>query len=148
VSGQEVQERAYAIWQGEGRPHGRDLIHWFQAEAEISSPFPESDFRQFAKAASAFFPGLLSDEALFDPRERRRNFDWSSQAVRYRYRICTEACGEFKALLAKPNEAWAAGWNDEEMNYKVERCIYIFPLTAISVLESFVFCLYFSSLSG
>jgi hypothetical protein len=30
-----VQERAYRIWQREGRPHGRHLTHWLQAEAEI-----------------------------------------------------------------------------------------------------------------
>ena len=26
---------------------------------------------------STFFPALLSDEALFDPQEKRRNFDWA-----------------------------------------------------------------------
>jgi hypothetical protein len=30
-----VEERAYALWESEGRPHGRDLDHWRQAEAEI-----------------------------------------------------------------------------------------------------------------
>lgn len=28
-------ERAYAIWESEGRPHGRDQDHWRRAEAEI-----------------------------------------------------------------------------------------------------------------
>jgi hypothetical protein len=32
---QRVRERAYAIWEAEGRPHGNDLAHWFQAEAEL-----------------------------------------------------------------------------------------------------------------
>ncbi len=31
-----IRERAYAIWEREGRPHGRDREHWRQAEAEIS----------------------------------------------------------------------------------------------------------------
>jgi hypothetical protein len=101
------------------------VIHWYQADAEISSPLPESgDFHRFAQTASAFFPGLVSDETLFDPSERRRHFDWSWQAVRYRHRICTETCGEFKALLAKPSKAWAIGWIDEELTsgaYKAER---------------------------
>src|SRR5438105_4461013 len=30
-----VQERAYEIWEAEGRLHGDDLAHWFRAEAEF-----------------------------------------------------------------------------------------------------------------
>jgi hypothetical protein len=30
-----IQERAYAFWEREGRPHGRDLEHWLRAEEEI-----------------------------------------------------------------------------------------------------------------
>ena len=32
-----VQDRAYEIWEREGRPEGRDMEHWLQAEAEISA---------------------------------------------------------------------------------------------------------------
>ncbi len=32
-----VASRAYVLWESEGRPHGRDLINWQQAEAEIRS---------------------------------------------------------------------------------------------------------------
>jgi hypothetical protein len=31
-----VRERAYRIWENEGRPHGRDLDHWLQAEREVA----------------------------------------------------------------------------------------------------------------
>jgi Protein of unknown function (DUF2934) len=34
---QAIRERAYAIWEEEGRPDGRDLDHWRRAEQEISS---------------------------------------------------------------------------------------------------------------
>jgi hypothetical protein len=34
---QAVRERAYAIWEEEGRPDGRDLDHGRRAEQEISS---------------------------------------------------------------------------------------------------------------
>jgi hypothetical protein len=42
---QSVRERAYAIWEQEGRPIGRDLAHWLKAEVEIevckpSPPMP------------------------------------------------------------------------------------------------------------
>jgi hypothetical protein len=30
-----IRERAYAIWEKEGRPDGKSLDHWLQAEAEI-----------------------------------------------------------------------------------------------------------------
>jgi len=36
-----------------------------------------TDFRAFGLAATAFFPGILSDEALSDPQEKRQHFDWS-----------------------------------------------------------------------
>ncbi len=32
-----VSERAYALWEAEGRHDGNDQAHWLQAEAEISS---------------------------------------------------------------------------------------------------------------
>lgn len=32
-----VEERAYAIWEEEGRPHGRDLEHWARAEQDIAA---------------------------------------------------------------------------------------------------------------
>jgi hypothetical protein len=35
------------------------------------------------------------------------------------YRICAECNDEFKALRANPGE-------DEELTYKLERCIYVF----------------------
>lgn len=31
-----VRERAYLIWETEGRPDGRDLEHWLQAERELA----------------------------------------------------------------------------------------------------------------
>ena len=33
-----VRERAYYIWEGEGRVHGRADAHWLRAEAEIAAP--------------------------------------------------------------------------------------------------------------
>ena len=32
-----VQQRAYALWETEGRPDGRDRAHWEQAERELST---------------------------------------------------------------------------------------------------------------
>lgn len=32
-----TEERAYALWEGEGRPDSRHLDHWCQAEAETTA---------------------------------------------------------------------------------------------------------------
>jgi hypothetical protein len=32
---QAIRERAYQIWEAEGRPDGKDLDHWLRAEAEV-----------------------------------------------------------------------------------------------------------------
>jgi hypothetical protein len=109
----------------------------------MPSTFPTSEFQAFGIAASNFFPALLSDEVLYDPQEKRRHFDLSWQAVRYRYRACCECNDEFKALLDNPSEEWQAGWGDEELTYRLERCIYIFFMGALSVFDSFALCLYF-----
>jgi AbiV family abortive infection protein len=37
VDTQRIRERAYAIWESEGRLHGNDLAHWFHAEHELSA---------------------------------------------------------------------------------------------------------------
>ena len=34
---QRVRERAYQIWEGAGRPEGKAVEHWLQAEAEIAA---------------------------------------------------------------------------------------------------------------
>lgn len=32
-----ISLRAYQLWESEGRPHGRDLAHWLQAERELGA---------------------------------------------------------------------------------------------------------------
>ena len=33
----QIEERAYAIWENEGKPHGRDVEHWLRAKAETEA---------------------------------------------------------------------------------------------------------------
>ena len=42
-----IEQRAYEIWEREGRPHGKALEHWDQAVAEIAREEEEAQ----AKAA-------------------------------------------------------------------------------------------------
>jgi len=36
---EQIRQRAYEIWLGEGRPHGRDRMHWLRAEGEFREKF-------------------------------------------------------------------------------------------------------------
>lgn len=35
ISEDAIRERAYHIWEREGRPHGRDFEHWVRAQVEL-----------------------------------------------------------------------------------------------------------------
>jgi hypothetical protein len=39
----QIRERAYALWEQEGRPEGEDLRHWVAAWEEIGSDHPDAD---------------------------------------------------------------------------------------------------------
>lgn len=43
---QQIAERARAIWEERGRPEGRDLEHWFEAERELRRGPPEGQARR------------------------------------------------------------------------------------------------------
>jgi len=34
----EIAQKAYRLWEAEGRPEGRDVAHWHQAEQDVSEP--------------------------------------------------------------------------------------------------------------
>jgi hypothetical protein len=123
----------------------RQAIECLVAYQDLKMPdsFPQELFRAFGLKAAPFFPELLSDEFIEDELERRTQFDRAWQAVRYRYRACFESNEHFRALLAGASEMWKE-WNaDEEMNYKVEQCLYLFFMNGLSVFDSLAFCLYF-----
>lgn len=113
---------------------------------DISMPaeFPMQTFRAFGIAGSRFFPAVGSQESFSDQFERTTHFNWSWQAVRYRYRTCSECANEFRKLVGSAGEGWLTGTEqNEELTYRVEACIYLFFVSALSVFESLGFCLYF-----
>ncbi|MBX6370492.1 MAG: DUF2934 domain-containing protein [Rhodospirillales bacterium] len=62
-----VRERAYEIWEQEGRTHGRDAEHWRRAEAEIAAEerqttSTESTSAQIAADAGATTAGPTERE--------------------------------------------------------------------------------------
>ena len=69
---QRIRERAYSIWEQEGRPHGRDFDHRLRAEAEIAAE------RGRGGDGTAHHPDIRGDdrerltkaaEALFTPKQ-------------------------------------------------------------------------------
>lgn len=58
-----VQQRAYAIWEAEGRPDGRDREHWEQAERE--RPTDEASVEASVAADAVPEPGSIKK-----PRKR------------------------------------------------------------------------------
>jgi hypothetical protein len=102
----------------------------------VPKDFPENAFRKFGDAAFSFFPRVAGS----DDDNRTEHFQMSWSAVRYRYRTCAECDEKLKALLAEERD-W--GLADEEKNYQLDRLVYEFFTNALSVFESFVFCLYF-----
>jgi hypothetical protein len=39
----QIRERAYALWEQEGRPNGEDLRHWVAALEDLASDHPNSE---------------------------------------------------------------------------------------------------------
>jgi hypothetical protein len=58
-----TEERAYALWEAEGRPHGHHLNHWCQAEAETTASSDAGPIRKPQKP----------DTAPNEPKEKTRS---------------------------------------------------------------------------
>jgi hypothetical protein len=77
---QRIRERAYAIWEGEGRPADRAEAHWLRAEAEIAREAPRPNggraqgetARPAARAPKRPAPAAKKQEAAAPAPTRRR----------------------------------------------------------------------------
>lgn len=43
IAQEQVSVRAYELWEKEGRPHGRDQAHWFEAERQMQVLAPDEN---------------------------------------------------------------------------------------------------------
>jgi len=48
---EQVQRRAYAMWEADGRPEGQDQAYWFKAVSEIASEAAKTIKRPRKRAA-------------------------------------------------------------------------------------------------
>ena len=51
-----IRDRAYAIWQEEGEPEGRDADHWHRAESEQGAPPVDADDDPTARVDASGLP--------------------------------------------------------------------------------------------
>ena len=58
-----IKQRAYEIWEREGRPHGEDLQHWLQAFEELGRTLDKEIRRS----------GVKSDTGEASRTSRRKN---------------------------------------------------------------------------
>lgn len=56
-----IRQRAHAIWESHGRPHGNDRDHWDQATREIEAE--EAKAKKPARAAAAAKPKAAAAKA-------------------------------------------------------------------------------------
>lgn len=56
-SDQQIRERAYAMWEREGRPAGRHLEHWAAAEREIKAEGAFAQVKARARSAKSQIEG-------------------------------------------------------------------------------------------
>jgi hypothetical protein len=66
VTYEAIAQRAFEIWEGEGRPEGRDREHWFTAEEEL---------RKAALQAGEEANVRSGDPELFRPAEAQETQD-------------------------------------------------------------------------
>ena len=57
-----IRERAYELWEQEGRPEGRHLDHWLQAEHELVAE-NAMDF-EFKQLMRAYRNGIVSETTV------------------------------------------------------------------------------------
>ena len=72
---QRIRERAYSIWEQEGRPQGRELDHRLRAEAEIAAETSRGgdaahQHRDNAADRDRFTSARQAAEALFTPNQQ------------------------------------------------------------------------------
>ena len=65
---QRIRERSYQLWDQEGRPEGRHLDHWLQAEQELAAKNAvEFEFKQLMRAfRSGIISGATVEQVMTD----------------------------------------------------------------------------------
>lgn len=63
---QSIRERAYTMWDADGRQAGRDIDYWLRAEQEVARPAPKS------KSSAAKSPARKATKAAATAAKKPR----------------------------------------------------------------------------
>ena len=101
-----------------------------------------------APQVEALDPYLRKLERIFRSSDPlwRKHAENAWRAVCYRYRFCVECNDEFKRLIQKRAAQLADDASPRSRGadmYELERCIFSFFVSSVSIFDSLGFCLYF-----
>jgi hypothetical protein len=65
-----IRQRAYAIWEEEGRPHGQEWNHWFRAAGEAQPPAGAATPSETAAATPGRHKGPATRKRTREPRKK------------------------------------------------------------------------------
>jgi hypothetical protein len=120
---QAIRERAYAIWERDGRPYDKDLDHWLRAEAEIApTGYVPNHLYRFRPIDKLLHPhNELENQEIFfahpstlnDPMEGFTDIFWRGDAIVWEnlfrhYLICLNTAW---VLLAGCGEDHPLNWD-------------------------------------
>jgi HSP20 family protein len=104
-----IARRAFEIFDGDGRPNGRDLAHWFQAEMELLHPLHiEVSESPEALHLRAEVPGFKAEELKINVEPRRVTITGerkTREASKTKKTIYSETCSDqILRVVALPAE--------------------------------------------
>jgi len=67
-----IRKTAYRLWEEQGRPHGQDFDHWFQARAELDAFDSDGLPGSVASSVAPPAPRKKSKEAPATPASKTR----------------------------------------------------------------------------
>ena len=70
-----IAERAYALWENQGKPYGCDMIHWREAEQEIMRSLQENEAPPAASRPGPLWPPDIMRHVILPARQDARQTD-------------------------------------------------------------------------
>lgn len=72
ITEDDIRRRAFAIWEADGRPDGRQDMHWQQALQELTAENDAVPTAAPVKAAKASKLSVVKSEAAAEPAPKKR----------------------------------------------------------------------------
>lgn len=114
VTEHQVRERAYYIWEGEGRHCGRADTHWLQAEAELHAPQVGS-----AAIEAAAAPGRAASRTKTEPKSTAKTA--AKMAAKAAKTVAAKTSETSPAKTLKPRAAKAKAAAEAPAAIRVKR---------------------------